>query len=71
MKESCMVALTWAKHNYRKIAEWMNIEEGEDGLDLNTSDIDVHVNFPSCEAEKNVPAGATIATHWYYCMVML
>merc|ERR1711988_1285816 len=26
MKESCMVALTWVKHNYLTIARWLNVD---------------------------------------------
>jgi hypothetical protein len=68
MAESCMVALSWVKAKKRDLCLWMSLE-GEDGegggclVDLHRPDLDVHVNFPSCEAEKNGPsAGATVAT---------
>ena len=61
MAESCMVALSWVKAKSRDIADWMALEHVV--VDLHRPDLDVHVNFPSCEAEKNGPsAGATVAT---------
>lgn len=61
MAESCMVALSWVKAKSRDIAAWMGMREVV--VDLHQPDLDVHVNFPSCEAEKNGPsAGATVAT---------
>ena len=62
MAESCMVALSWVKAKSGDIAGWMGMEDGL-LVDLNSPDLDLHVNFPSCEAEKNGPsAGATVAT---------
>jgi len=61
MKESCMVALSWVKGKAGAIANWMGLKRLK--VDLSQPDLDVHINFPSCEAEKNGPsAGATIAT---------
>ncbi len=63
MAESCMVALSWVKAKSKDIAAWMGLEGGVCLVDLHRPDLDVHVNFPSCEAEKNGPsAGATVAT---------
>jgi ATP-dependent Lon protease len=61
MRESAAVALAWAKSRGRELAAWMGLERLV--VDLERPDQDVHVHFPSCEAEKNGPsAGATIAT---------